>query len=257
VPKTLTLVLLWTFASATWADELPDLIQHISPSVVGVGTAYPLRVPTGGHPARRLLGSGFVVDSELGNVVVTNAHVVATQLDEARGERIAVFSGSGQSARQRFAQVLRKDLEHDLAVLGYEGDSLPAMRLADPKLKRPGVRIGFTGFPTGAILGLYPATHTGIISAVTPLARPADSGQPLTAVQIRRLRNPYLVYQLDAIAYPGNSGSALYELESGSVIGVINSVFVKESRESVIQKPSGITYSIPVVHLHRLLKTPD
>ena len=35
------------------------------------------------------------------------------------------------------------------------------------------------------------------------------------------------VYQLDATAYPGNSGSPLLDADSGKVLGVINSVFVK------------------------------
>jgi S1-C subfamily serine protease len=51
---------------------------------------------------------------------------------------------------------------------------------------------------------------------------------------------------LDATAYPGNSGSPLYIPETGEVVGVINKVFVKESREAVLEKPSGITYAIPV-----------
>ena len=38
----------------------------------------------------------------------------------------------------------------------------------------------------------------------------------------------YPIFQLDATAYPGNSGSPLYDPESGEVIAVINMVFVKQ-----------------------------
>ena len=71
---------------------------------------------------------------------------------------------------------------------------------------------------------------------------------------LRRLQSPYNVFQLDATAYPGNSGSPLYDPDTGEVIGVINKVFVQESKENVLSKPSGISYAIPVNHIQNLLK---
>ncbi|EAQ98895.1 S1C family serine protease [Congregibacter litoralis] len=235
------------------AEELPDLLERLTPSVVGVGAAYPLRAPTGGRPPRRLLGTGFVVESEGKSYVVTNAHVIPTDLDSDGREQLAVFSGRGKLSQQRFARLLKNDAQHDLAVLAYEGDRLPAMTLATDDRVRPGERVAFTGFPIGAVLGLYPITHEGIVSAITPVARPADQGRYLDAVQMSRLRKPFDVYQLDAIAYPGNSGSAVYRVATGEVIGVMNSVFVKESRETLLSAPSGIAYAIPVSHLRTLL----
>ena len=61
------------------------------------------------------------------------------------------------------------------------------------------------------------------------------------------------MYQLDATAYPGNSGSPLYDPETGVVIGVLNMVFVKSTKENVLSDPSGISYAIPVEYLQRLL----
>lgn len=237
-----------------FGDELPDLLERLTPSVVGVGAAYPLRAPTGGRPPRRLMGTGFVVQAGDDSYVVTNAHVIPTDLDSDGREQVAVFSGRGNASTQRFARVLKNDPEHDLAVLSYEGARLPAMSLASDDRVRPGERVAFTGFPIGAILGLYPITHEGIVSAITPVARPADQGRQLDAVQMSRLRRPFDVYQLDAIAYPGNSGSAVYRITTGEVIGVMNSVFVKESRETLLSAPSGIAYAIPVRHLRGLLK---
>ena len=77
----------------------------------------------------------------------------------------------------------------------------------------------------------------------------------LDATTLRRLKNePYEVLQLDATAYPGNSGSPLYEPDTGRVIGVINKVFVQESKETILEKPSGITYAIPVRYVQALLE---
>ncbi|HAY27881.1 MAG TPA: serine protease, partial [Candidatus Accumulibacter sp.] len=40
----------------------------------------------------------------------------------------------------------------------------------------------------------------------------------------------------------------------GEVLGVINMVFVKENKESVLSKPSGISFAIPVRFLRELLQ---
>jgi S1-C subfamily serine protease len=71
---------------------------------------------------------------------------------------------------------------------------------------------------------------------------------------IRAMRNPYDVLQLDATAYPGNSGSPVYDQNTGRVLGVINSVLVKTTKEAMIEKPSGISYAIPVSFVRELLK---
>ena len=58
------------------------------------------------------------------------------------------------------------------------------------------------------------------------------------------------------MAYPGNSGSPVYDPETGKVLGVINMVFVKGTKESVLTQPSGITYAVPSNHLRALLQAP-
>jgi serine protease Do len=92
---------------------------------------------------------------------------------------------------------------------------------------REGEEYAFTGFPIGTVLGLFAVTHRGIISAISPIAIPQLTSNSLDPKVIRRLRDPYNVYQLDATAYPGNSGSPLYDPSTAQVIGVIHKVFVK------------------------------
>ena len=199
-----------------------------------------------------LYGSGFVIGD--GSYVVTNSHVIAKELDESLLQELAVFTGKGSAAKVRVATLIATDKEHDIALLKIKGQPLPALQLAQSHFKPEGSAIAFTGFPIGAVLGLYPVTHRGIIAAVTPTIIPVDDSRQISIAMIKRLRDPYLVYQLDATAYPGNSGSAMYDIETGKVIGIINKVFVQESKETVISKPSGITYAIPVKYLHQLLK---
>ena len=128
------------------------------------------------------------------------------------------------------------------------------MELGDGNQVREGELYAFSGFPIGMVLGLTTVTHRGIVSAITPIVIPAISSKELSIKQIRKLQDPYKVFQLDAVAYPGNSGSPLYETDTGKVVGVINSVYVKESKETLLSSPSGIAYAIPVKYVKKLLK---
>jgi S1-C subfamily serine protease len=59
------------------------------------------------------------------------------------------------------------------------------------------------------------------------------------------------VFALDAIAYPGNSGSPVWHPDTGEVLGVVNSVYVKGAKEAALTAPSGISYAIPVKYVQR------
>ncbi|MBI2382176.1 MAG: trypsin-like peptidase domain-containing protein [Gammaproteobacteria bacterium] len=232
------------------AAGLPDTVARIKPAIVGVGTLQKLR-----RPPFAMLGTGFAVAD--GRHLVTNAHVLPEVLDVAKSEVLAVVVGVGQAAEVRTVQRLAVDRRHDLALLRMDGAPLPALSLATGGA-REGETYAFTGFPIGAVLGPYPVTHHGLVSAISPIALPADQSRQLDPEQIRALRNPFLVYQLDATAYPGNSGSPLYEPETGAVVGVLNSGFVQGSKEAQLKQavsaPSGISYAIPVEHIRALLK---
>ncbi len=232
--------------AATGAAELPALVTRVKPAVVAIGTLQQTR-----RPPARYLGTGFAIGDGL--QVVTNYHVIPKRLDQAHKERLTVFSGQGREVRARSARILARDPVHDLALLGIGGEPLPALKLADGEQVREGESIAFTGFPLGMVLGLYPVTHTGIVSAITPIAIPARNSRELTARQIRALRDPWKVLQLDATAYPGNSGSPVYRITDGAVVGIVNSVLVKGTKENVLKDPSAITYAIPVKYLKALL----
>lgn len=233
--------------AAATATELADVIERVRPSIVGIGTVQATR-----RPPNRLLGTGFAVGD--GTLVVTNAHVPPATLDSKRMEHLVAFTGRGRKAGVRRAEVVARDERHDLALLRIEGTPLPALRLGDAARVREGTAIAFTGFPIGAVLGLYPVTHTGIVSAITPIIIPAFDSRQLSAADIRFLRDPFDVFQLDATAYPGNSGSPVYDPRTGEVIGVVNQVFVKDKKEDVLKDPSAISYAIPATYLQPLLE---
>ena len=231
---------------AAQAAELPDLVQAIKPSVVVIGTYSKTR-----SPAFLMRGTGFVVGN--GNQVATNAHVVPETIDTANGETLAVQTSAAQL---RPARVAGRDREHDLSLLTIDGSPLPVLALQNPVRVKEGLSVAFMGFPIGGVLGFSPVTHRGIISAITPIALPSPTAQQLNEKVIKRLKaGSFEVYQLDATAYPGNSGGPLIETDRGEVIGIINMVFVKSTKESVLSQPSGISFAVPARYLDELIRT--
>lgn len=227
--------------------DLSDTIARVKPSVVGIGSFLKTRAP-----AVQFAATGFVVGD--GRHVVTNAHAVARPMDTEKLETAIVLVSKDGQPQPREAEVLATDREHDIALLRFRGDPLPALKLGDSAGVREGRMFAFTGFPIGMVLGFHPATHRGMLAAITPVVRPGITAKDLSARMISRTRESvYSVFQLDGTAYPGNSGSPLYDPEDGTVYGIINSVFVQGTRENAISRPSGITYAIPGRYIRDML----
>ncbi|MCE2570786.1 S1C family serine protease [Motilimonas eburnea] len=233
--------------SQTAFANLANTVARVKASIVAVGSHSPI-----GSPQSEFSGTGFVVGD--GSLIVTNYHVVPSDLNASKREQLVVFVGQGRKPKVYDAELIASDRVHDLAILKVKGVKLTPLRLGNDSHVREGQSIAFTGYPIGAILGLYAATHRGIISAITPIATPQISSQQITPQMIKQLRKPYKVFQLDATAYPGNSGSPVYDPETGLVIGVINKVFVQGSKEAALTHPSGISYAIPIRYAKALLK---
>jgi len=247
----LALVLGFALHAPDAGAQAPETIARVKQSIVAVGTYQKTR-----NPPFVFRGTGFAIGD--GTLIATNAHVLPETIAAESGEALIIVMpvGGGQLHRR---EVTRSavDAEHDLAVLKLTGPPLPALELADSSTVREGQTFGFTGFPIGTILGLTPVTHRAMVSAVTPIVLPATSAKQLDAKAINRLKTgPFAVFQLDATAYPGNSGSPLYD-DNGRVVAVLNMVFVKGSREAALNQPSGIAFAIPVRYLRELLGSPS
>ena len=246
------LVLLASLGAAN--AGLIERIAQIKPSVLPVGTFNALDNPRFGFR-----GTGFVVGD--GNLLVTNAHVLPPPKDEGQQQTrlvVLVRGGSGDAAMAglRSASVVKLDKSKDLALLRFEGPPLPALSLADEKEVQEGLAIAFIGFPIGGALGFSAVTHHGVIASITPIALPSARSEQLNTRAIKRLREgSFNILQLDATAYPGNSGGPVFSVESGAVVGVINMVLVKGSMETALTHPSGISYAIPASGVRELLES--
>lgn len=236
-------------ATPLWGDELPRTIERLKPSIVGIGTHQKTR-----SPAVKFLGTGFAVED--GTVVLTGAHVVPEGIEGNKTEILVVIVARSKTETElRIAVPVAQDREHDLMLLKISGPPLAPMELGDSDTIREGQGFAFTGFPIGMVLGFHPVTHRGMLSSITPVVLPAPNTKYLESKNISQLqKTAFPVFQLDGTAYPGNSGSPLYDPDSGVVYGIISMVLIKSMKESALSQPSGITYAIPSGYLREFLK---
>jgi S1-C subfamily serine protease len=237
-------------AGSAAGEEATATIERVKGSVVPIGTYQKTRTPP-----FEFRGTAFVVGD--GTLLVTNAHVLPGVLDTTRLETLGVILPSTERDKVQFreAKQIAVDPGSDLAVLKVGGSPLPAMRVGNSDGVKEGQMVMFTGFPIGSALGPYPATHRGMVAAITPIAIPQSRSAELDPKTIRRLTTgSFPIFQLDATAYPGNSGSPVFDPATGDVLAVINMVFVKGTKESALTQPSGITYAVPARYLQDLLQ---
>ena len=250
------LAVLFTALTASVAHaqsaEAAATVDRIRPSIVAVGSFQQTR-----QPQFRFMGTGFAVGD--GTLVATNAHVLPRQLDSGQDpERLVIVIPSRNPNERivRTAAAWRTLPAQDLALLKVDGAPLPPLTLGDSDRVRDGQQFLFTGFPVGGVLGLIPVTHQALLGAVTPITLPAANAAQLDPRVIRQQQaGSFDIFQLDAVAYPGSSGSPLYDPATGEVVGVINMTVARNTKESALPQPTGIAFAIPVRHLRTLLES--
>jgi serine protease Do len=220
--------------------DLPASIESVKRSIAIVGT-----YRATDSPRFQLRGTGFVVGD--GNQLITNAHVLPDANEDVAARSLAVqVRAPGGAWHMRIATLVGRDSLHDLALLKFEGEAVPSATIKDSGAVREGQSVAFMGFPIGGALGFSPVTHRAIVSSIAPAALPTPTAQQLNEKTIRSLRAvSFDIFQLDGTAYPGNSGGPLFDPDTGDVLGVVNMVFLKGTRESALSNPSGISYAIP------------
>ncbi|MGB7431224.1 MAG: Do family serine endopeptidase [Ahrensia sp.] len=165
----------------------------------------------GGQRSVQSLGSGFVIDAEMG-IIITNNHVIAD------ADTVTANFADGSSLD---AEIIGRDPKTDIAVLKVDPDAkeLKAVPFGDSNAMRVGDWVLAIGNP----FGLGGSVSAGIVSA---FGRDINSG-------------PYDNFiQTDAAINRGNSGGPLFNMK-GEVIG-INTAIISPSGGSI-----GIGFSIP------------
>jgi len=224
--------------------KLPDIVGRVRLCVGAVGTYNPAN-----KPPMEFSASGFFIDKD--GYFITANHAIEKITKRRRAADLRVFLPADKTRTGRPATIVAREPKYDLALLKVEGSIFNALEVGDSTKVREGQTIALCGFPFGFLLGLHPSTSAGIISSVSPVAIPAINTTLLDPATREALRNPFDVFQLDATAYPGHSGGPLFDPDTGQVLGVVNSAFIRRTKEKVIS--SGISYAIPIHHATRLV----
>jgi len=219
-------------------DRFISVVAKVRPSIAAVGSYYFKDTPT-----VRYFGTGFAIDDGL--TIVTNAHVVDAVNKNGNINHLRIFFPDDKPVDGRRAEVWAYDRFHDLAVLRFKGPEAPALQLIPTGEPAAGLSVAVMGYPIGMKLGLVPAVHKGIVAAVVPAVLPLPSGAKMTPQLAEAIRHPYNLYQLDLVVFPGNSGSPLFNVRTGRVLGIINKTLAAKTREHLLTHPSGVAYAVP------------
>ena len=224
-------------SAARLPENFPDVVAQVRLGLGAVGTYNPAH-----HPPLVFTASGFFIDNR--GHFVTADHAIESIAERKHLGDLRVFLPSDAEPEGHTAKVLARDARFDVAVLEVQGGDYCPLAIGDSAAAREGQSIALCGFPFGIQLGLHPSTCVGIISSISPIAVPAINSRQLDAETIEALRHPFNIFQLDATAYPGNSGCPLFDPRTGKVLGVVNRAGISKTKERIIS--TGMSYAMPI-----------
>jgi len=225
-----------SIASRKDAKYLPDIVDEIMPSVVGVSSTfeYTRTYNTWGWGGIRTetetqhpIGTGTGIIMTDNGYIITNAHVIYDDSDYKCGEAIEVsvlFSNESEHP----AKIIAYDVETDLAVLKVDEVGLTPAEFGNSDDLRVGELVIAIGNPLG--FELYGSVTSGIVSALNR--------------QISINEKDMTLIQTDAAINSGNSGGPLLN-SCGQVIG-INSAKMSNSYSSGQATIEGLGFAIPI-----------
>jgi serine protease Do len=204
-------------------------------------------------PRFQLRGTGFLAGRA--SQVVTCAHVLPVAEEGAPPAPLVVQLWRREGGwSMRPARVRGSERHGDVALLAYEGAPGPMAAFGDSSGVREGDDLAFMGFPIGNVLGYAHVVHRAMVSSIPSSVPPSPDADRLRESAIRGVREgTFDIFQLDAVAYPGNSGGPLFRPETGEVVGMMNMVLIKGTREAALSQPSGIAYAIPSSRVRELM----
>ena len=221
-------------ASRTDAKPIPDIVDEIMPSVVGVSSTFEITSNTsyggmwgfgGSQPQTRegvATGTGFIITDD--GYIVTNAHVIYDEEYNA-GEAVDV-SVLFSDETEHEAKIIAYDVETDIAVLKVNETGLTPATLGDSDELRVGELVIAVGNPLG--FDLIGSVTSGIVSALDR--------------QITINEKSMKLIQTDAAINSGNSGGPL--LNSCGQVIAINSAKMSSSYGSATVE--GLGFAIPI-----------
>lgn len=228
---------LFDIAARTDAKSLPDIVDEIMPSVVGISSTFEVTEQSSGFSpwgwgfqsepiTRQAVGTGTGIVMTEDGYIVTNAHVVYDSSDQYRAGEAVEVSVLFSDESEHEAKIIAYDEETDLAVLKIEGSGFVPATFGNSGELRVGELVVAVGNPLG--FELFGSVTSGIVSALN------------REISINE-KNMTLI-QTDAAINQGNSGGPLLN-SCGQVIG-INSAKMSSSYGSATVE--GLGFAIPI-----------
>ncbi|HEX9745177.1 MAG TPA: serine protease, partial [bacterium] len=200
--------------SDTWS--LRDTVREIEPAVVWIIA----KIDTNEWSQ----GTGFIIHED--GYIITNAHVVEDASD------ILVGWPNRFDRDEQLATVIATDPDLDLALLSIPGSHFPVIPFDPLASPMCGDAVVTLGFPAGDDLGLGNLSVTrGIISSIR--------------VESERTNR---TIQTDAAVTLGCSGGPLFDLDTGTVVGIVQGkgMFLLE----------GFNFAVPIDYIFEFSQTP-
>ena len=216
------------------SKPLPDIVEEIMPSVVGVSSTFEYKYSqpsfsmwgwntTPQTQQAKATGTGFIITDD--GYIVTNAHVIYDESEYNAGKAIEV-SVLFSDETEHDAKIIAYDIETDIAVLKVNEKNLTPATLGNSDELRVGELVIAVGNPLG--FDLFGSVTSGIVSALNR--------------QISINEKSMTLIQTDAAINNGNSGGPLLN-SCGQVIG-INSAKMSSSYSSA--SVEGLGFAIPM-----------
>lgn len=224
---------LLSIASRKDAMQLPDIVDKIMPSVVGVSATFNVVTTVTNwsffglqqgteEKQYRSTGTGIIMKED--GYIVTNAHVVYT--DEYKAGQASEVSVLLSDETRHDAKIIAYDKETDIAILKIDASGLTPAEFGDSNDLRVGELVVAVGNPLG--FELFGSVTFGIVSALNR--------------EITVNEKTMSLIQTDAAINSGNSGGPLLN-SCGQVIG-INSAKMSSSYNQ--ENVEGLGFAIPI-----------
>lgn len=221
-------VSLFQLAARTDAKPIPEIVDSIMPSFVGISSTFEVSYNGWGGTvnSQQMQGTGTGIIMTEDGYIATNAHVVYDNESQyAAGQAVEVsVLYSDESVHE--AKIIAYDLQTDLAVLKVDETGLTPAVFGDSDDLKVGELVIAVGNPLG--FELFGTVTSGIVSALDRQVTIGDKNMTLI--------------QTDAPINSGNSGGPLLN-SCGQVIG-INSAKMSSSYGSA--SIEGLGFAIPI-----------
>ena len=233
---------LFEIASRSDAKYLPDIVDDVMPSVVGISSLFEIEyMPSNSFGSFNPWGWGFESEPETregigtgtgivmteDGYIVTNAHVVYMQdTDEYTAGEAKEVSVLFSDEQEYDAKIVAFDVETDLAVLKVDESGFTPAVFGNSDELRVGELVIAVGNPLG--FELFGSVTSGIVSALDREISINDKKMTLL--------------QTDAAINEGNSGGPLLN-SCGQVIGINSAKMSANIGSASIE---GLGFAIPI-----------